>query len=93
MPDDVQEEAPPLADHRWHAWTRPLLALLARPRRWSRMLEWASGAGVNEGSLRQLASALEEFGEAESLSHGGSVVWRRKLERERDWICRAPSPV
>lgn len=90
LPKDDKDEVPPLADPRWKPWTRPLLALLARPRRWSRMVEWGRGFGASEGLLRQLAAALEEMHEAESVRHGQGVVWRRKADRARDWA--APSP-
>lgn len=87
-PDPV----PPMQDPRWRPWTRSLLGLLARPRRWRRMMDWGIAVGVNEAMLRQMVSALEEFGEAESVRHGLGMVWRRVVPREREWAAPSPDP-
>lgn len=88
-----EEEYPPLSDKRWARWSRPLLAYLARPRRWPAMSAWASGLKVNETQLRQLAAYLEESDEAESVNHWGRTVWRQRKERPDDWAVKlAPEP-
>jgi len=83
-PDDPEPVAP-VGDARWHEWTRPLYELLARPRRWTRMMQWCEALGVSESMLRQMVAALEELNEAESVRHGTEMVWRRKLPRDREW--------
>lgn len=65
------------------------MEVLARPRRWARLMSWSDAFGFNEAFLRQVVAAAEEFGLVESVQHGGRMVWRLKVERERDWA--APS--